>query len=172
MQVEESATPESILAIDPSELWGRHHHKSIKHVTITGFCPTTELMALTFHILENAVSLQSLTLDSRIRGFGKGLVARISQDSGTRDYKEWQSNFVGNEETLWLTRRSCPDWEAYLFQKCIISHIIERVPSSVELKILGTPPAEVMFFFSKMERHWGSAVCPRWENYISSLRNS
>ena len=129
-------------------------------------------MSLTFHVLENAVSLQSLTLDSRIRGFGKDLVARISQDSGTRDFKEWQSSFVGNEETLWLTRRSCPHREAYLSLKCIISLIIARVPSSVELKVLGTPPAEVMFFYSEMERQWGSVVCPRWENYLSSLRNS
>ena len=126
-------------------------------------------MSLTFHILENAVSLQNLTLDSRIRGFGKDLVAPISQDS---DFKEWQSSFVGNEETLWWTRRSCPYREAYLSQKCIISHIIARVPSSVELKVLGTPPAEVMFFYSEMERQWGSVVCPRWENYLSSLRNS
>jgi hypothetical protein len=129
-------------------------------------------MRLTFHILENAVSLQSFTLDSRIRGFGKGLVARTSQDSGTRDFKEWQNTFVGNEETLWFTRRSCPDWGAYLSQKCIISHIIERVPSSVELKILGTPPAEVMFICSKMEKHWGYSGLPTLGNYISSLRNS
>jgi len=76
------------LVIDPSEIMElpRHHHENIKHVTITSFCPITRLMELIFYILENAVSLQCLTLDNRIRGFEKDLVARILQDTETRDF--------------------------------------------------------------------------------------
>ena len=43
-------------------------------------------MELIFYTLENAVSLQCLTLDNRIRGFEKDLVARILQDTETRDF--------------------------------------------------------------------------------------
>jgi hypothetical protein len=78
----------SHLVIDPWEIMElpRHHHENIKHMTITSFCPITRLMELIFYILENAASLQCLTLDNRIRGFEKDLVARILQDTETHDF--------------------------------------------------------------------------------------
>ncbi|XP_052134929.1 uncharacterized protein LOC127753486 [Oryza glaberrima] len=89
-QVEESAKEPYPLVINPkylkNHLLPEHCHQSIKHVTVTGFCHTQELVELIFYILENATSLQCLTLDNRIRGF-EDLVACITQDAGTRDYQ-------------------------------------------------------------------------------------
>lgn len=165
---------DSLVGDDHSMLKGfpRHRLENIKHVTITGFCPTLNLTELIFYILENVVSLQSLTLDSRICGFEKDLVADISQDTKTRDFKEWQNNFVGNEDNVWFTRRVSSDWEAYISHKYIINCIAARVPSSVEFKLLGTPPDEVILSLEKRGKQWDPVVCPQWENYISSISNS
>ncbi|GJM94073.1 hypothetical protein PR202_ga10687 [Eleusine coracana subsp. coracana] len=97
LHVEESAVAKTHLSIDPSKItvFRRHCHQNIKHVKITGFCPIQELVELIFCILENAVLLQCLTLDYRIHDFGKVLVARIAQDTGTRDYQEWWNNYGG-----------------------------------------------------------------------------
>lgn len=86
-QVEEFAVGKTHLAIDPSKIRvpSKHCHQNIKHVKIIGFCPIQKLVELIFYILENAVFLRCLTLDYRIRGFGKVLVARSAQDTGTRD---------------------------------------------------------------------------------------
>ncbi|KAK3164641.1 hypothetical protein QOZ80_1AG0022280 [Eleusine coracana subsp. coracana] len=107
LHVEESAVAKTHLSIDPSKItvFRRHCHQNIKHVKITGFCPIQELVELIFCILENAVLLQCLTLDYRIHDFGKVLVARIAQDTGTRDYQEWWNNYVsiswGGFRRLW-----------------------------------------------------------------------
>ncbi|XBJ19556.1 hypothetical protein VPH35_010518 [Triticum aestivum] len=41
-----------------------HHHDNIKDVTIIGFCAAKSMVELTCHILENATSLECLTLDA------------------------------------------------------------------------------------------------------------
>ncbi|KAL6659686.1 hypothetical protein ACP70R_002515 [Stipagrostis hirtigluma subsp. patula] len=165
LHVEETAVQHSHLVIDPSKLTKipRHRHENIKHVTITGFCPTRKLMELIFYILENAVSLKSLTLDNRIRGFEKDLVVRVSQDTGTRDFEEWQNIFGDNEELLQHTRRAHPNpyWEPYLSHIAITKYILGRVPSYVELKLLGTPPDEIVSSISAWERRLGIVNCPQ-----------
>uniref|UniRef100_A0A0E0GQP0 At1g61320/AtMIF1 LRR domain-containing protein n=1 Tax=Oryza nivara TaxID=4536 RepID=A0A0E0GQP0_ORYNI len=113
-----------------------------------------ELVELIFYILENATSLQCLTLDNRIRGFGKDLVACITQDTGTRDYQEWWNNFGVKERILHFFRREFypkSDWEAYCSYVAIRKYIIERVPSSVELKIPVVPSDEIISRLSKVE---------------------
>ncbi|KAL6659687.1 hypothetical protein ACP70R_002516 [Stipagrostis hirtigluma subsp. patula] len=160
--VEESAVQKSHLVIDPSELMQLpgHRHEHLKHVTITGFCPVVRLMELIFYILANAVSLQSLTLDNRIRGFEKDLVAYISQDTETRDFEEWWNNFGDNKEFLKYMRRGHPNpfWEAYLSHIAIRKYIVGRVPSSVELKILGAPPDDIISSVMAWERQWHGQV--------------
>uniref|UniRef100_A0A0E0PBF9 At1g61320/AtMIF1 LRR domain-containing protein n=1 Tax=Oryza rufipogon TaxID=4529 RepID=A0A0E0PBF9_ORYRU len=140
--VVESAKEPYPLVINPkylkNHLLPEHCHQSIKHVTVTGFCHTQELVELIFYILENATSLQCLTLDNRIRGFEKDLVACITQDAGTCDYQEWWKNFGAKEIILHFFRReSYPKsyWDAYCSYVAIRKYIIGRVPSSVELKI-------------------------------------
>ncbi|KAK3124319.1 hypothetical protein QOZ80_7BG0584910 [Eleusine coracana subsp. coracana] len=154
LHVEESSIQKSHLVIDPSTLvkLQRHCHKNIKHVTITGFSAMKALMELIFYILENAASLQSLTLDIRTRGFEDALVARIAQDTRTRDYQEWQNNFSNPEELL--RRTPYPDVEAYLAHIAIGRYIIGRLPPSADLKVLGAPPDEIISFLSESERWW------------------
>lgn len=41
-----------------------HHHCNIKNVRIMGFCSAKSMVELTCHILENATSLECLTLDT------------------------------------------------------------------------------------------------------------
>ncbi|CAL4975606.1 unnamed protein product [Urochloa decumbens] len=156
LHVEESAVQKSHLVIDPSKLvkLPKHCHQNIKHVKITGFCPIKELLELTFYILEDAASLRWLTLDCRIHGFEKDLVAHITQDTGTRDYQEWRKNFGDNEEFLKYKRRANPHREAYFSDVAIRKYIWPRVPLSVELKILGAPPPEVISSLIAEEWRW------------------
>ncbi|KAL6651193.1 hypothetical protein ACP70R_010118 [Stipagrostis hirtigluma subsp. patula] len=144
----ESGKQRTYLDVDPSKLkkLPKHCHWNIKNVTVTGFCPIQYLVELILYILENAVSLQCLTLDNSIRGFEKGLVARVSQDTRTRDYREWRKNFGDKEELLRIQRRPRPHryWEPFLSHLAIKKYILGRVPSSVELKILGAPPDEAV----------------------------
>ncbi|EEE59526.1 hypothetical protein OsJ_11789 [Oryza sativa Japonica Group] len=158
LHVEESAKEPYPLVFNPKylkiHLSPEHSHQSIKHVTVTGFCHKQELVELIFYILENATSLQCLTLDNRIRGFGKDLVACITQDTGTRDYQEWWNNFGVKERILHFFRREFypkSDWEAYCSYVAIRKYIIERVPSSVELKIPVVPSDEIISRLSKVE---------------------
>uniref|UniRef100_A0A0D3HFY5 At1g61320/AtMIF1 LRR domain-containing protein n=1 Tax=Oryza barthii TaxID=65489 RepID=A0A0D3HFY5_9ORYZ len=135
LHVEESAKEPYPLVINPkylkNHLLPEHCHQSIKHVTVTGFCHTQELVELIFYILENATSLQCLTLDNRIRGF-EDLVACITQDAGTQSYPKSY-------------------WDAYCSYVAIRKYIIGRVPSSVELKIPVVPPDEIISRLSKVE---------------------
>uniref|UniRef100_A0A0E0NYF5 At1g61320/AtMIF1 LRR domain-containing protein n=1 Tax=Oryza rufipogon TaxID=4529 RepID=A0A0E0NYF5_ORYRU len=158
LHVEESAKEPYPLVFNPKylkiHLSPEHSHQSIKHVTVTGFCHKQELVELIFYILENATSLQCLTLDNRIRGFGKDLVACITQDTGTHDYQEWWNNFGVKERILHFFRREFypkSDWEAYCSYVAIRKYIIERVPSSVELKIPVVPSDEIISRLSKVE---------------------
>ena len=41
-----------------------HRHGNLKSVKITGFCPQKSMLELTRHILQNATSLERLTLDA------------------------------------------------------------------------------------------------------------
>uniref|UniRef100_A0A0E0D3V5 At1g61320/AtMIF1 LRR domain-containing protein n=1 Tax=Oryza meridionalis TaxID=40149 RepID=A0A0E0D3V5_9ORYZ len=158
LHVEESAKEPYPLVFNPKylkiHLLPEHSHQSIKHVTVTGFCHKQEPVELIFYILENATSLQCLTLDNRIRGFGKDLVACITQDTGTRDYQEWWNNFGVKERILHFFRREFypkSDWEAYCSYVAIRKYIIGRVPSSVELKIPVVPSDEIISRLSKVE---------------------
>ncbi|KAK3164637.1 hypothetical protein QOZ80_1AG0022220 [Eleusine coracana subsp. coracana] len=156
LHVEESAVEKTHLAIDPSKIieLPKRCHENIKHVKITGFGPIQELVELVFYILENAVMLQCLTLDYRIHGFEKVLLACIAQDIGTRDYQEWCNNYGDNEDFRKYMRREDPDpyWVAYLSHIALSKYILGRVPASVELKILGVPPDEVISSLSALEK--------------------
>lgn len=163
--MEESAVAKTHLAIDPSKFMAvpTHCHQNIKHVKITGFCPIQELVELILYILENAVALECLTLDYRIHGFGKTLVARIAQDTETSDYQEWWSNYGVNEWwsnygvkgffVRFMRRDQDPYREAYLSHIAVVKYILGKVPASVELKILGAPPDEVISSLSASEKY-------------------
>ena len=51
---------------DPSSLrqMSEHRHRNLKSVKISSFCPQKSMLELARHILENATSLERLTLDT------------------------------------------------------------------------------------------------------------
>uniref|UniRef100_A0A0E0B4X6 Uncharacterized protein n=1 Tax=Oryza glumipatula TaxID=40148 RepID=A0A0E0B4X6_9ORYZ len=55
-----------------------HRHEHLKSVTIIGFCSAKSLVELTCHILENAVSLECLTLNTTL-----GFASRSEHSPGT-----------------------------------------------------------------------------------------
>uniref|UniRef100_A0A0E0M313 F-box domain-containing protein n=1 Tax=Oryza punctata TaxID=4537 RepID=A0A0E0M313_ORYPU len=55
-----------------------HRHEYLKSMTINGFCSTKSLVELTCHILENAVSLECLTLNTTL-----GLASSFEHSPGT-----------------------------------------------------------------------------------------
>ena len=89
------------------------------------------------------------------------MVASISQDTETRDFEQWRNNFRSNEEFLQYMRRGThpiPYWDAYLSHIAITKYVLGRVPASVELKILGAPPDEVMPKILALERRATTVV--------------
>lgn len=51
---------------DPSSLrqMSAHRHRNLKRVKISSFCPQKSMVELARHVLENATSLECLTLDT------------------------------------------------------------------------------------------------------------
>uniref|UniRef100_A0ACD5XUS1 Uncharacterized protein n=1 Tax=Avena sativa TaxID=4498 RepID=A0ACD5XUS1_AVESA len=94
-----------------------HLHRNIKEVRIIGFCSAKSLVELTCHILENAESLQRLTLDTLYNG-GGGLCS------------------YGKNATkcLWMSRGMIV--EAHKALSSVERYIVGKVPSSVELKVV------------------------------------
>ena len=62
---QDSAEHDSVIGdSSPLRQMPGHCHGSIKDVTINGFCSAKSLVELTCHILENAASLECLTLET------------------------------------------------------------------------------------------------------------
>ena len=90
-----------------------HCHASIKDVKIIGFCSAKSMVELTVHILENAVSLERLTLDT------------VCYDLRCSDGASKCS--VGNMNMI---------MEAHKALVVVRSYILEKVPSTVELNVV------------------------------------
>ncbi|VAH73736.1 unnamed protein product [Triticum turgidum subsp. durum] len=91
-----------------------HCHASIKDVKIIGFCSAISMVELTVHILENAVSLERLTLDT------------VCYDLRCSDGASKCS--VGHKNMI---------TEAHKALVVVRSYILEKVPSTVELNVVG-----------------------------------
>ncbi|RLN22311.1 uncharacterized protein C2845_PM07G13680 [Panicum miliaceum] len=85
--------------IDPSKL-PTHCHQQFMLVMDTGFRP--DLAELFYYILNYVASLRCLTLDYRIQGFEKVLVAHIAQDIGTVVIKSCGRIFVTSKDSSTL----------------------------------------------------------------------
>lgn len=109
---------ESILLNFPHDLRQipGHLHGNIKDVQISGFCSAKSLVELTCHILENARSLKSLTLNTSYNG--ESLC--FSNKSG---------------KCPWMGRDIIT--EAHKTLLTIETYIVGKVPSSVGLKVVG-----------------------------------
>ncbi|XP_024319159.1 uncharacterized protein LOC100835160 isoform X2 [Brachypodium distachyon] len=91
-----------------------HLHSNIKDVQILGFYSTKSIIELTCHILENATSLESLTLDT-------SYTAILCSDSK-------------NGKCLPMNRDMI--MEAHKALLAVKRYILGKVPSSVELKVV------------------------------------
>lgn len=91
-----------------------HCHGNIKEVQIIGFCSAKSMVELTCHILGNAVSLQYLTLDT------------VCYDMRCSDSKT--STCIGVNKHMIV--------EAHKTLLAVKRYILEKVPSTVELKIV------------------------------------
>jgi hypothetical protein len=86
-----------------------HLHRNIKDVQIFGFCSARTIVELTCHILEDATSLEWLTLNSKFR-CSSGKYGKCSK------------------------MRTDMIMEAHKALLVVERYILEKIPSSVELK--------------------------------------
>uniref|UniRef100_A0A0E0C777 At1g61320/AtMIF1 LRR domain-containing protein n=1 Tax=Oryza meridionalis TaxID=40149 RepID=A0A0E0C777_9ORYZ len=70
LKVSQTRMEHDVISEDSSHLrqMPGHHHDTIKNVKIIGFCSAKSMVELTCHILENATSLEGLTLDTIFDG--------------------------------------------------------------------------------------------------------
>uniref|UniRef100_A0ACD5XX24 Uncharacterized protein n=1 Tax=Avena sativa TaxID=4498 RepID=A0ACD5XX24_AVESA len=98
-----------------------HRHGSIKNVKITGFCAAKSLVGLTCHILENATSLERLTLDA-IYDYG----SRLGADRSCLHNKYGECHpLIGNRMIA----------HAHKGLWAIEGYVVEKAPSTVKLDI-------------------------------------
>ncbi|EAZ09649.1 hypothetical protein OsI_31933 [Oryza sativa Indica Group] len=91
-----------------------HRHEHLKSVTIIGFCSAKSLVELTCHILENAVSLECLTLNTTL-----GFASRSEHSPGTC-FPMGKAVLMGVPKAL----------------SAIQTYIVGKVPSTVRLNVM------------------------------------
>uniref|UniRef100_A0A0D3H8L2 Uncharacterized protein n=1 Tax=Oryza barthii TaxID=65489 RepID=A0A0D3H8L2_9ORYZ len=91
-----------------------HRHEHLKSVTIIGFCSAKSLVVLTCHILENAVSLECLTLNTTL-----GFASRSEHSPGTC-FPMGKAVLMGVPKAL----------------SAIQTYIVGKVPSTVRLNVM------------------------------------
>ena len=99
----------------------KHKHERLKNVLIIGFCSAASMVELTCHILENASSLESLTVDTVYDEEDDDNIGRCSvRKTGT----------CGP-----LTRHMI--LEAHKALEAVRRFILGKVPSTVKLDVRG-----------------------------------
>ncbi|XP_062223740.1 uncharacterized protein LOC133922425 [Phragmites australis] len=101
-----------------------HKHDSLKDVTIFGFCSAKSMVELTCHILENATSLECITLDSVFDANDKDDMGRCSVTSAR---KTGECSRLTNQMIM----------EANRGLMAIERYIVGKVPSTVKLDVRG-----------------------------------
>uniref|UniRef100_A0A0A9BIN1 Uncharacterized protein n=1 Tax=Arundo donax TaxID=35708 RepID=A0A0A9BIN1_ARUDO len=96
-----------------------HKHDKLKSVQINGFCSAKSMVELTCHILENATSLESLTLDA--------IISEQEDDTSIRcsGLKSGKCRLISMNMIL----------EAHKAVKVVKRHILGRVPCTVKLNV-------------------------------------
>ncbi|XP_039816334.1 F-box/FBD/LRR-repeat protein At1g13570-like isoform X2 [Panicum virgatum] len=104
-----------------------HKHSRLRKVQIIGFCSAKSMVELTCHILENATSLESLTLDTIFDQFDQGTVVEHG-DCGRRCVQKYSGcGLISREMIL----------EAHEALRVVSIYIIGRVPPAVQLNVRG-----------------------------------
>ncbi|KAM3258329.1 hypothetical protein ACQJBY_050223 [Aegilops geniculata] len=96
-----------------------HVHCSVKNVRIMGFCSAKSMVELTCHILENATSLERLTLDA------------VYDNSS---YGDAEKSCVGKKRECNPKSRSMIMY-AHKGLEVIGKYVLEKVPSTVQLSV-------------------------------------
>ncbi|VAH64416.1 unnamed protein product [Triticum turgidum subsp. durum] len=125
MQVDQSDMRHDSVFEDPSshlrQIPEHRRHERLKKVQIDGFCSAKSVVELTCHILKNATSLESLTLDCIFGAEAVGQSVRCSApESG---------------KCMPTSRRMI--LEAHKALSAVKRYILEKVPSSVKLNVGG-----------------------------------
>ena len=104
-----------------------HKHSRLRKVQIIGFCSAKSMVELTCHILENATSLESLTLDTIFDQFDQGTVVEHG-DCRRRCVQKYSGcGLISREMIL----------EAHEALRVVSIYIIGRVPPAVQLNVRG-----------------------------------
>ena len=102
-------------------------YESLKDVMIFGFGSAKSMVELTCHILENATSLESLTLDTIFDQFDQGTVVEHG-DCRRRCVQKYSGcGLISREMIL----------EAHEALRVVSIYIIGRVPPAVQLNVRG-----------------------------------
>ena len=96
-----------------------HKHDRLRKVQINGFWAAKSMVELTCHILENATSLESLTVDTIFDGFMGGDVRRCSIQRGSK------CRPIPRDMIL----------EAHKALTAVNRYILGRVPPAVKLNV-------------------------------------
>uniref|UniRef100_M8BUD5 Uncharacterized protein n=1 Tax=Aegilops tauschii TaxID=37682 RepID=M8BUD5_AEGTA len=96
-----------------------HVHCSVKNVRIMGFCSAKSMVELTCHILENATSLERLTLDA---------------EYDNSSYGDAERSCVGKKGECNPKSRSMI-MHAHKGLEVIGKYVLEKVPSTVQLSV-------------------------------------
>jgi hypothetical protein len=96
-----------------------HKHHMLKKVQISGFCSAKSMVELVCHILDNATSLGSLTLETIPDEVGNGNISRCSVQR-TGECSHMRRNII---------------LEAHKALSVVRSYIVGRVPSTVKLNV-------------------------------------
>ena len=101
-----------------------HKHDSLKNVKILGFCSAKSMVELTCHILENATSLECITLDTIYDAEDEDFVGRCSETSA------WRSGKCSPQTSEMMLESN----KALI---AIEGYIVRKVPSTVKLNVRG-----------------------------------
>ncbi|KAL6844072.1 hypothetical protein ACP4OV_025745 [Aristida adscensionis] len=96
-----------------------HEHNMLKEVQINGFCSAKSMVELTCHILENATSLEILTVDTLNNDYNEGVDGNISRCCAHNTYDITRDMILEAHRAL------------NVFKK----YVLGRVPSTVKLNL-------------------------------------
>ncbi|KAF7073360.1 hypothetical protein CFC21_078360 [Triticum aestivum] len=111
----------------------QQRHNSLKSVTIVGFCSAKSLVELTCHIVENATSLERLTLDTT---HGCQSSGGCSVDKPNRWFYAERGILMAAPPDRCLPMGEDILMESHRARLAIRRHVERQVPSGVVLKVV------------------------------------
>ncbi|CAM0951931.1 unnamed protein product [Alopecurus aequalis] len=121
--VSQTRVRQNLISVEDSHLrqMPEYHHSNLKNVKILGFCSAKSMVELTYHILENATSLECLTLDA--------IYDRSSRSGAVRSCLH--NKFGECRRVIGRTMMA----HAHMGLSAIGRYVVEKVPSTVKLNV-------------------------------------